>query len=120
MVIDIYSQVKDIVSVVLTVIIAVSAGFVSQNPILWLLIITGGVIQVILICIPSVEERFYRKRMEHMERTEKMDMEHEERCKEFKLSKKFQQMQDRAKEIKEQKDIKGFIDFIKTGEIKKR
>lgn len=83
--IELQGQVKSIISSVLTIIIAVSSGFVSQNRGLWFAIGIGGIIQVSLICIPSIEERFYRKRMKHMERQDELDMNFEEESKSIEL-----------------------------------
>jgi hypothetical protein len=118
--IEIYSQVKGIINVVLTISIAICSGFVSQNTRLWFLIITFGLVQVILICIPSIEEKFYRDRIRHMERQDKLTMDYEEKTKQFKLSNKFQKMQNEAKEINEGETRKfiNFVDLVKSNKIR--
>ncbi len=110
---ELQSQVKGIISAVLTIIIAVSSGFVIQNPWFWIAIAICGFAQVSLICIPSIEERFYRDRMAYMERQDKRDRDFEEKTKKLRLSKKLQNMQDQAKKIENGKGLRNFIEFDK-------
>ncbi|MCW8966375.1 MAG: hypothetical protein OQK82_06790 [Candidatus Pacearchaeota archaeon] len=112
MIVELQSQVKGIISSVLTIIIAVSAGFVSENSLLWIVIILCGLIQISLICIPSVEEKFYKKKMAHMERQDELDMDFKEKSKEFKLSKDLEKMQKTAKKIKSEDVMKNYINLL--------
>ncbi|VVB82720.1 Uncharacterised protein [uncultured archaeon] len=116
---QIQSQVKGIVSSVLTIAIAVSAGFVSQISLLWIVIIVCGLIQVGLICIPSIEERFYREKMAHMEQQDRLDRKFEEKDKKIKLSKKLQRLQKKAEEG--EKNVSPFIEhIIKMNQFRKK
>ena len=109
--IELQSQVKSIITSILTIIIAVSAGFVSENQWLWVVIVLCGLIQISLICILSIEERFYKKKMSHMEKQEEIEMDFKEKSKEFKLSKDLEKMQKKAKEIGKKEKMQNYIKF---------
>lgn len=110
---DIESQTKGILSVVITIIIAVSVAFLKENLWLWIVILVLGVIQVILVCIPSREERFYKERMCYMENQDRQDRKFNEKSKKFKLSKKLQKMEKEADRMEKPDINKLLINFNK-------
>ena len=58
----IHSQIKNIINIIIIIVFGTSFYFINNKPyIIWGIIIVGGVVQIFLSFIPSIEEEFYNE-----------------------------------------------------------
>lgn len=102
------NQVKEIIMVVITILIAVSINFSKQYTLLWIAVICLGAIQIVLVFVQSVEEKAYWEEAEHNHRQKQKDWKYDEECKDIKLRGKLKKLEEKSKdEVK----LKSYIKF---------
>jgi len=111
---DIQSQVKSVINLVLTIIIGVFIALLTKSLFYCIGIIIAGILQIIVLFIKSREEKYYDKCMKHREDMEDLDRKLEEKSKKVNYSKKMQTLNERAGKYKKnlsKGDINSFVEF---------
>lgn len=57
----IHEQVKGIIYIITTLLIGLAVNIIYSNPWIWAVIIFGASVQIVLVFIPSVEVKHYRR-----------------------------------------------------------
>jgi hypothetical protein len=99
-VIEIHSQVKGMLAVIITAIISVVPVFIIEHQVtVWIIIGCGILLQCGLLFIPSVEEINYKKDMTHMDKIKDIDRNFDETSKAIKTKDKIKKLQEKTQKI---------------------
>jgi c-di-AMP phosphodiesterase-like protein len=66
-------KVQQIINLIMTLLIAISITFVSENNYWWIGIIGGSLVQIVFLFIQSLEESSYYNRINHLECIDELD-----------------------------------------------
>lgn len=94
------SQVKGMITLLMSIIIAVAVNFLGDhNPYPTLAIIVAFIVQVTLLFVLSEEEKYFDKKVKHMQDMEDLEHKTNERANEIKSENKLKKMQEKANQV---------------------
>lgn len=98
------TQVKGMIHIFMSILIAISIAFIKEYTLCSVIfIVISFIVEILLLFIRSDEEKYFDKKVKHMQDMEYLDHQKDEKAKEIKNKEEIQKMKDKAKKVTESK-----------------